>query len=240
MSGDDIGVWLTFDIEDDEPIEVKMGVSFVSTENARLNMETEQPDFNFEKVRADARNKWNDDLARITIEGGTPDEQTIFYTALYHALIHPNILQDVNGEYPKMNSLETGHTDTNRYTVVSLWATYRNLATLLTLLYPERQTGMINSMLSMYEEGGWLPKWELYGRETLTMEGDPSIPYIVDAYMRGLRGFDPQLAYQAMYKGATTPGEQNLLRPDADDYFPLGYVPLRQQSDNSVSHALEY
>ena len=110
----------------------------------------------------------------------------------------------------------------------------------MTLLYPDRQLDIIRTMIDMYKENGWLPKWELYGRETFTMEGDPSIPYIVDAYMRGLRDYDVNLAYEAMRKGATTPGEFNLLRPDANDYFTRGYVPLREQYDNSVSHALEY
>ena len=240
MSGDDIGVWFKYDTEEDEVIEVKMGVSFVSIENARLNMNTEQPDFNFDKVRAAAGKMWNDDLSRVMVEGGTNDDKTIFYTAMYHLLIHPNIIQDVNGEYPMMESLKVGHTDGNRYTVFSLWDTYRNVSTLMTLLYPEKQLDIIRTMIDMYKESGWLPKWELYGRETLTMEGDPSIPYIVDAYMRGLRDYDIETAYEGMRKGATTPGEFNLLRPDNNDYMSKGYVPLREQYDNSVSHALEY
>lgn len=240
MSGGDIGVWFTYDTEEEEQIEVKIGVSFVSIENAWLNMNTEQPGFDFDKVYANARNQWNDDLSRIKVEGGTEEEKTIFYTAMYHLLIHPNILQDVNGEYPKMESLETGHTDKARYMVFSLWDTYRNVSTMMTLLFPDRQLDIIHTMLDMYKENGWLPKWELYGRETFTMEGDPSIPYIVDAWMRGLRDFDVDLAYEAMRKGATMPGEFNLLRPDANDYFNKGYVPLREQYDNSVSHALEY
>ncbi|KKB49587.1 GH92 family glycosyl hydrolase [Parabacteroides gordonii] len=240
MSGDDIGVWLTYDTEENEAIEVKMGVSFVSIENARLNMNTEQPDFNFDKVKAAASTMWNNDLSRVKVEGGSKDDKTIFYTALYHLLIHPNIIQDVNGEYPMMESLKVGHTTGNRYTVFSLWDTYRNVSTLMTLLFPERQLDIIRTMVDMYKESGWLPKWELYGRETLTMEGDPSIPYIVDAWMRGLRDFDVETAYEAMRKGATTPGEFNLLRPDNNDYMSKGYVPLREQYDNSVSHALEY
>lgn len=135
MSGDDIGVWFKYDTEEDEVIEVKMGVSFVSIENARLNMNTEQPDFNFDKVRAAAGKMWNDDLSRVMVEGGTNDDKTIFYTAIYHLLIHPNIIQDVNGEYPMMESLKVGHTTGNRYTVFSLWDTYRNVSTLMTLLY---------------------------------------------------------------------------------------------------------
>ena len=240
MSGDDVGVWFTYDTEENEAIEVKMGVSFVSIENARLNMDTEQPDFNFDKVRAAASTMWDNDLSRVKVEGGTKDDKTIFYTALYHLLIHPNIIQDVNGEYPMMESLKVGHTTGNRYTVFSLWDTYRNVSTLMTLLFPERQLDIIRTMVDMYKESGWLPKWELYGRETLTMEGDPSIPYIVDAWMRGLRDFDVETAYEAMRKGATTPGEFNLLRPDNNDYMSKGYVPLHEQYDNSVSHALEY
>ena len=240
MSGDDVGVWFTYDTEENEAIEVKMGVSFVSIENARLNMNTEQPGFDFDKVRTTASNMWNSDLSRVKVEGGSKDDKTIFYTALYHLLIHPNIIQDVNGEYPMMESLKVGHTTGNRYTVFSLWDTYRNVSTLMTLLFPERQLDIIRTMVDMYKESGWLPKWELYGRETLTMEGDPSIPYIVDAWMRGLRDFDVATAYEAMRKGATTPGEFNLLRPDNNDYMSKGYVPLREQYDNSVSHALEY
>ena len=240
MSGDDIGVWFDYDTEENESIAVKVGISYVSIENARKNMEAEQPGFDFDKVRTAAREMWNKDLSRVEIEGGSKDERTIFYTGLYHLLIHPNILQDVNGEYPQMESLQVGHTKGNRYTVFSLWDTYRNVSTLMTLLYPDRQIDIIRTMIDMYKENGWLPKWELYGRETFTMEGDPSIPYIVDAYMRGLRDYDVNLAYEAMRKGATTPGEFNLLRPDANDYFTRGYVPLREQYDNSVSHALEY
>ena len=240
MSGDDIGVWFDYDTDENESIAVKVGISYVSIENARKNMEAEQPGFDFDKVRTAAREMWNKDLSRVEIEGGSKDERTIFYTGLYHLLIHPNILQDVNGEYPQMESLQVGHTKGNRYTVFSLWDTYRNVSTLMTLLYPDRQIDIIRTMIDMYKENGWLPKWELYGRETFTMEGDPSIPYIVDAYMRGLRDYDVNLAYEAMRKGATTPGEFNLLRPDANDYFTRGYVPLREQYDNSVSHALEY
>lgn len=240
MSGDDVGVWFTYDTEENEAIEVKMGVSFVSIENARLNMETEQPGFDFEKVATAARTAWNNDLSRIRVEGGTADEKTVFYTGLYHVLIHPSILQDVNGEYPAMESLKTMKTSGNRYTVFSLWDTYRNVHQLLSLVYPERQIEMVHTMIDMYKESGWLPKWELFGRETLTMEGDPSIPVIVDTWFRGLRDFDVETAYEAMKKGATTPGEFNLMRPDANDYFTKGYVPLREQFDNSVSHALEY
>lgn len=241
IAGDDIGAYLNFNTEENEQIEVQMGVSFVSIENARENLNAEQSGKTFDNILATARDSWNKDLSRILVEGGTEDEKTIFYTALYHTLIHPNILQDVNGQYPTLERYETRKIEQgNRYTVFSLWDTYRNVHQLLTLVYPEKQVDMVRSMIDMYDEHGWLPKWELYGRETYTMEGDPAIPVIVDTWLKGLRGYDIKKAYEAMYKSATTKGSENLLRPDNDDYMSRGYVPLREQYDNSVSHALEY
>lgn len=241
IAGDDIGAYLNFHTEENEQIEVQMGVSFVSIENARENLNAEQSGKTFDNILATARDSWNKDLSRILVEGGTEDEKTIFYTALYHTLIHPNILQDVNGQYPTLERYETRKIEQgNRYTVFSLWDTYRNVHQLLTLVYPEKQVDMVRSMIDMYDEHGWLPKWELYGRETYTMEGDPAIPVIVDTWLKGLRGYDIKKAYEAMYKSATTKGSENLLRPDNDDYMSRGYVPLREQYDNSVSHALEY
>lgn len=240
IAGDDIGAFFTYDMTGGESVEVQIGVSFVSTQNARLNLETEQPGFDFEKVKRDARKAWNDALSKVIPEGGSQDQQVIFYTGLYHALIHPNVLNDVNGEYPEMEGNEIRKTDTSRYTVFSLWDTYRNVHQLLTLLYPEKQLNMVRSMVNMYKEGGWLPRWELYSRETLTMEGDPAIPVVVDSWMKGLRDFDVEAAYEAMYKSATTQGKENFIRPDIDDYIARGYIPLREEFDNSVSHALEY
>lgn len=240
IAGDNIGAYFTFDCEKGETIEVQMGVSFVSIENARLNLNTEQSKRDFDAIRTEARNKWNKDLSRILVEGGTNDQKVVFYTGLYHMLIHPNILQDVNGDYPAMESGEIKNTKENRYTVYSLWDTYRNLHQMMTLVFPDRQLQMVRTMIDMYKEWGWMPKWELYGRESLTMEGDPAIPVIVDTWMKGLRDFDLDAAYQAFYKSATTPGYRNVLRPDNDDYMTLGYVPLTEKFDNSVSHALEY
>ncbi len=240
MAGDDIGAWFDFDAAEGEQVEVRMGVSFVSVENARENLEREQGGRHFDELRAEARARWESDLSRVKVDGGTEEQRSVFYTALYHMLIHPNVLQDANGQYPAMESGEVKTATGNRYTVFSLWDTYRNVHQFLTLVYPERQSDMLRTMLDMYREHGWLPKWELYGRETYTMEGDPSIPVIVDSWMKGLRGFDAELAYEACRKGAATAGSENLMRPDNDDYTKLGFVPLREEFDNSVSHALEY
>lgn len=273
LSGDDIGYWFHFDsLAPGDAVQVQMGVSFVSIENARENLEAEQQGFNFDKLKADASALWASHLGRVKLEGGTPDQKTIFYTALYHALIHPNVLNDVNGEYPLMefgnekaeniNTVATGPMGQRqrvmrqrgigkvpdgqtRYTVFSLWDTYRNLHQLMTLLWPEKQTDMVRSMIAQYREWGWMPKWELYGRETWTMEGDPAICVIADTWLRGLRDFDITSAYEAFIKSADTPGAQNLMRPDNDPYVESGYIPLNYFSgdfsgDNSVSHALEY
>jgi len=245
IAGDRIGIAYSFDTQEKEQVIVRMGVSFVSMANARENLDAEQKTkqmqaASFDQLLQQAEDAWRQDLNRIQVKGGTDEQKTVFYTALYHCLIHPNLLQDVNGQYPMMESAQIGTTTGNRYTVFSLWDTYRNLHQLLTLVYPERQMQMVQSMVNMSKEHGWLPKWELFGRETLTMEGDPSIPVIVDSWMKGLRDFDVEAAYATMYRSATAPGKENLMRPDNDDYLKLGYVPLVEEFDNSVSHALEY
>lgn len=267
IEGDDVGFWYSFDnVADGEQIEVQLGVSFVSCENARMNLDAEQGGFDFDKVHNDAVARWNSDLSRVKVEGGSEKHKEVFYTALYHTLIHPNILNDVNGEYPVMEytgdanipentatarydtgkpgigRVEPGH---NRYTVFSLWDTYRNVHQLMTLLFPERQLDMVRSMVSMYQEWGWMPKWELYGRETFTMEGDPAIPVIADTWLKGLKDFDINTAYEAFVKSATDTTSANLMRPDNKPYVQLGYIPLWYfaadfSGDNSVSHALEY
>lgn len=245
LAGNDIGYYFSYDVDQDGQVEVQVGVSFVSTANARENLDREQQGFDFERTRTEARKAWENTLGVVTVEGGTEEMKKIFYTALYHTQIHPTILQDVNGEYPKMESAENGSTGRNRYTVFSLWDTYRNLHQLQTLLYPEQQEDMIRTMIDMYKEWGWMPKWELFGRETWTMEGDPAIPVITDSYLKGLRGFDIETAYEAFYKSATSPGRENKMRPDIDHYLDKGYVPYGiyagdNSGDNSVSHALEY
>ena len=247
LSGDDVGYWFSFDgLAAGEQVEVRMGISYVSTENARKNLDAEQAaDAPFDAIREQARKGWNEALGRIRVEGGTEEQQRVFYTALYHALIHPNLLSDVNGEYPLMENFGVGRSEHDRYTVFSLWDTYRNVHQLLTLVYPERQIDMVRSMIGMYEEWGWMPKWELYGRETFTMEGDPAIPVITDTWIKGLRDFDIGKAYEAFLKSATTPGARNRMRPDIDPYVERGYIPLGFYAkdlagDVSVSHALEY
>ena len=258
MSGDDIGYWFHYDsLREGEAVTVQVGVSFVDIDGARRNLDAEQPSSNFDKVRKEAREAWASDLGRIKVEGGSPEKRQVFYTALYHTLIHPNVLNDTDGRYPLMEygnpeapdtgsrgigTVAPGH---NRYTVFSLWDTYRNLHQLMTLVYPERQRDMVASVIDMYREWGWMPKWELYGRETWTMEGDPAIPMVIDTWSKMPEEVDIAAALPAFEKSANTPGEKNRMRPDIDPYIERGYIPMNWfaqdfSGDNSVSHALEY
>jgi predicted alpha-1,2-mannosidase len=170
------------------------------------------------------------------------------YTALYHALIHPGIISDANGEFPEMGRRRIGrYADRNRYSVFSLWDTYRTLHPLLTLLYPEKQTEIVRTMLDMYRESGWLPKWELAGNETYMMVGDPAVPVIADSYIKGLRGYDTLLAYEAITKSSSqfTP-ESEAARPGYDECMKLQFIPVDQDTTRQwwvwgpVSTMLEY
>lgn len=241
MAGDNVGAWMSFDTTENESIEVKVGISFVSIENARKNLAAEQSGFAFEKIKAQAKTAWDSYLDRIEVEGKHNDKVK-FYTALYHTLIHPNIFQDVNGDYPLNGQYAVGNNgDKNRYTVYSLWDTNRNVHPLLSLLYPALQADMVRSAIAMSQESGWLPKWELYGLETHVMVGDPATPMIADTYLRGITDFDINAAYQAMKRSADET-QNNHLRPENKDYLQLGYVPVDDEGpyDGSVSTSLEY
>ncbi len=247
MEGNNIGAYMQFDTEAGEQILVKIGVSFVSIENARENLEQEQPGWDFDAVKKQAQKKWNKELSRIDVSGGDR-EKTIFYTALYHALIHPNIIDDVNGEYPTMKTktiekVISGH---HQYTVYSLWDTYRTLHPLLTLVYPERQADMLRTMVDHAEHGGNLPFWELGADETYVMNGDPAPIVIADSYFKGLRDFDVKQAYQAAYRTAMQT-ENNNMRPMQKYFSKYGYIPYDDCGADDmwgkprmVSECLEY
>lgn len=243
-SGSDLGAYFRFKTAAGEAVQVRLGLSYVSVANARANLEAEIPaGRTFERVRAEALARWDADLGRVEVAGGTAEQRTIFYTALYHALVHPSVNSDVNGQYPGMQGAGVrrarGYT---HYHLFSLWDTYRGLHPLLTLVYPDRQRDMVRSMLAMYDEGGWLPKWELAGRETGVMVGDPAAVVVADTYLKGIRGFDAAKAYAAVRKGATVTAG-NPLRPCADQYVRLGYVPhdtCRARGSGSVTQEYAY
>ncbi len=237
--GDSIGAFMQYNFEKPTEIEMKIGVSYVSIENARDNLEKETSDKTFNQILEASKKEWNSHLSRIEVEGGTEEDKTIFYTALYHTLIHPNTLNDFNGEYPKMKTRETLHTTGTRYTTFSLWDTYRNLHQLMSLVYPEQQSDMVKSMLQIYDESGWLPKWELNATETTTMVGDPAGIIIADTYLKGITDFDIEKAYKAMLKSANQL-ENNPLRPGIKDYLSKGYLTTKTTNSGSVSTTQEY
>lgn len=241
MAGDNIGAYFSYDLDKAQQIEVKVGISYVSIENARENLNAEQPNFDFEQVKNNSKQKWNSLLQRIQVEG-KQQHKSIFYSALYHVLIHPNIIQDSNGDYPLMGSHGVGNSQgKNRYSVFSLWDTSRNLHPFLSLVYPELQSEMVNTMTAMAKESGWLPKWELLGMETQVMVGDPGTVVIADTYLRGITDFDINSAYSAAKKAALQT-QNNPLRPDNQLYLKHGYVPVDDEDTwgGSVSTSLEY
>ncbi|WP_073119792.1 GH92 family glycosyl hydrolase [Wenyingzhuangia marina] len=235
--GDSIGTYFSYDFNKPETVEVKIGVSYVSIENARENLEKETQNKSFDKVYKQTKNEWNQLLSRIKVEGGSEDDKTIFYTALYHTLIHPNTLNDFNGEYPEIKTGKIGKTDGTRYTVFSLWDTYRNLHQLMSLVYPKQQSNMVKSIIDMSDENGWLPRWELNSTETFTMVGDPAGIVITDTYLKGIKDFDIKKAYAAMLKGADTI-KGNPLRNGLKNYIEKGYVTTDEKG--SVSTTQEY
>ena len=241
-----LGVCLDFEATD-EPLLVKTGISYVSVQNARLNRQTENAGWDFDQIRNKALDDWNQRLGCIRVSRENADNLVKFYTALYHMLIHPNIISDVNGEYPLMGERQgVGcHKDRPRFSVFSLWDTYRNVHPFLTLCFPHVQSQMLASMVDMYKENGWLPKWEIVSHESFTMVGDPAIPVIVDSYLKGIRDFDYRTAYEAMLKqgevGGTVP---NILRPGIEPYLRYGYIPQDDKGEEyvwgSVATSLEY
>lgn len=237
--GDSIGAYMQYDFAVPTQVEMKIGISYISIENARENLEKETQGRTFDEILVSAKNEWDQYLSKIEVEGGSDEDKTIFYTALYHTLIHPSTLNDFNGEYPKMITRETLKTEGRRYTVFSLWDTYRNLHQLMSLVYPKQQSNMVKSMLQIYDESGWLPKWELNATETTTMVGDPAGIVIADSYLRGIRDFDVEKAYEAMLKSADQL-EANPLRPGIQDYIEKGYLTTKTTNSGSVSTTQEY
>ncbi|MFI3295095.1 MAG: GH92 family glycosyl hydrolase [Rikenellaceae bacterium] len=240
MAGDEIGVAFSYDAAQGEVIEVSIGVSYVSIENARENLEAEQSGKSFDQLRAEAVEAWNEALGVVSLEGGNEDQKIQFYTALYHNWIHPNVLSDVNGEYPAMISGETLRTSPEdpRLTMFSGWDVYRISPFLGALFYPERQNDMVRSMMKMYQESGNLPKFEIASQEFMVMEGDAALPYLSACYFLGLtKGVPTEELYQAMLKNAM-PGSP--IRGNNEFYNENYYIPLHGRYDNSVSQALEY
>ncbi|MBK7935672.1 MAG: GH92 family glycosyl hydrolase [Lewinellaceae bacterium] len=219
--------------EDGEPLIVTVGISGVSIEGARKNLEAECNHFDFEKIKSETQGKWERQLAKIDVEGGTDVQKRIFYTALYHTMIVPNTWNDADGQYRGRDNKIHPNPGHNVYTVFSLWDTYRACNPLYTILEPKRTNDFVQTFLRQYEEGGLLPVWELSANETDCMIGNHAIPVITDAYVKGIRDYDAEKALAAMRKSA------NSDRYGLQWYKELGYIPSDKEPE-SVSKTLEY
>ncbi|MCD4683389.1 MAG: GH92 family glycosyl hydrolase, partial [Bacteroidales bacterium] len=198
ISGNNIKAALCFDTNTDEEILIKVGISAVSIEGARKNLKAEIAHWNFDQVKNEAKDAWNKELSKIIVKGGTEEQKTTFYTALYHAFLVPNLFMDVDGQFRGRDLLNYKAEGFDYYTVFSLWDTFRGEHPLFTLTQQQRTIDFINTMITQYEQGGRLPVWELAANETECMIGYHSIPVIVDAYMKDIRNFDAELAFEAM------------------------------------------
>ena len=211
----------------------KVAISAVSVEGAMKNLNAEIPAWDFEKTKQDANAVWNTELGKLVVESGDNKQLRTFYTALYHTAVVPNINQDVDGQYRgRDNKIHTANGFTN-YSVFSLWDTYRGAHPLYTIIDRKRTLDYIQSFLVQYQQGGRLPVWELSSCETDCMIGYHSVPVIVDAYMKGINGFDAKLALEAMKKSSTW---NQLGLPALMDH---GLLEMDDEHE-SVSKTLEY
>ncbi|HEV2864281.1 MAG TPA: GH92 family glycosyl hydrolase [Pyrinomonadaceae bacterium] len=243
VKGKQVGGFVTFD-ERGDTVRMKVGVSYVSVENARLNLRAENAGWDFEAVRAAARARWNDALARLEARGGTPQERRVFYTALYHALLHPTTFSDSNGEYLGFDERVHRSPAHTQYSNFSGWDIYRSQIPLVALLFPEEASDMMQSLVTDAEQGGGLPLWPVANDESGAMVGDPSTAGIASAYALGARRFDTRAALRAMLRNATDPEARSRSYPARSalaDYMKLGYIPMEQKGlRGSPSVALEY
>ena len=243
ISGKDFGAYLTFRPAKGRPVRMKTAISFVSVENARLNLRTEIPGWNFEQVRQQTQADWTQRLGQLTVQaGGTADEHATFYTAVYHSLLQPNVFEDVNGEYQgfdfQTHRVENGH---SKYVNFSLWDTYRTTAHLQGLLAPHEASDMARSLLLDAQQGGAFPNWSMNNREYGVMNGYSPFPFIANVYAMGATDFDLP-AMVAMMKKVSTQyrgcqGRHGWL--NLDEYQRLGYVPV-DKNGLGTSMTMEY
>ncbi|MBS7564095.1 GH92 family glycosyl hydrolase [Mucilaginibacter sp. Bleaf8] len=201
VNGTNIKAALNFDTQSQQQLLVKVALSPVSVENARENMKAELSDWDFDGTVKETNAQWEKELHKIEIEG-TPIQKEIFYTGMYHAFTQPNNMADVNGDYQASDFTIQNAKDKKHYSTFSLWDTYRAAHPLYTLTQPDRTADFVNSMMRQYNTYGYLPIWQLWGDENYCMIGNHAIPVIVDAALKGIKGFDLEKAYEAV-KGSS-------------------------------------
>lgn len=231
MQADSVGVF-SFD-DATKPLLVRVGISAVSVDNAKANLEAEIKDWNFDRVAQKADAAWNDELGKIKVETLNLDDKTIFYTGLYHTMTAPSVFSDVNGQYRGSDG-KIYQGDFVNYTTLSLWDTYRAAHPLMTIIHPEKQRDIAQTFLHIFQQQGKLPVWHLVGNETDCMVGNPGIPVLADIVLKGF-DVDKKAAYQAMRTSALF-DERSL-----DNLKKFGYIPWNRDSTfETVAKGLEY
>jgi len=241
-SGSNIGAFVNYRTSANESVLVKVGLSYVSVEGARLNLEAEIPGWDFDRVRSEAKNIWNAELQKIKIAGGSEDKKQVFYTALYHSLLAQGISSDVDGSYFGMDGKVHVAKDYDFFPSFLCWDTYRSEHPLMTLIEPEHVNDMIKSIVAKTKHYGWLPAQHHRNVFGQGMVGDHLVPIIVDAYMKGFRDYDVEFIYEAMREKATQlpppPLPESTGRSGLQYYMDLGYAPVDKVTE-SVPNTLE-
>jgi len=225
---------LSFNLEANKTLQVKVALSTTDVEGAKLNMKTEIPDWNFEQVKENAQKVWNDYLGRIEIEA-EPKQKVIFYTSLYHLLLQPSNIADVDGKYRGADDKIALARNKEYYSTLSIWDVYRGAFPLLQIIAPEKINGIINTMLLHHKATGFLPIWTAWGQDNYCMIGNHAIPMILSAYNHGFTGFDPKEALKAMVETST----KNHINSDWELYNKYGYYPFDKLDNEAVSRTLE-
>ncbi|WBO61810.1 lectin [Streptomyces camelliae] len=218
------GEYLTFDTTSSRTVEARVGISYTSAAEAAANRDAEVTGKTFADVKSAATAAWRDELSKITVSGGTSDQQRVFYTALYHASLFPSVVSDADGSYRgydgAVHTVTAGHGA--QYTDFSNWDTYRSQAQLTALLDPSAASDMAQSIVNDYQQGGTLTKWGMATGETHIMVGDPAVPVLADYYAFGARNFDTAAALAAMIKEQTTDTD---VTPGVTYLDSFGYLP---------------
>lgn len=231
--GEYSGVYFTFDVASQKQIQYRVGVSYVSVENAKENLRAENKAWDFNAVQTACENKWNEFLGKIELSGkNDPDRVQQFYTHLYRTFVHPSVCNDVNGEYMGADFL-VHKTDFKQYTQFSNWDTYRTQIQMLAIIEPDVASDIVTSHYDFaVQSGGSLPRWVMANIETGIMQGDPSSILISNAWAFGARRYDPKPIFEVMKKGAEVPGAKSQdeeTRPHLKQYLEKGYCPASIQ-----------
>lgn len=233
--GENSGAYFTFDTSVNKEVNYQIAISYVSIENAKANLKASKAYDNFYEYRSHAENEWNKSLGKIAIKTSNQDRKIQFYTHLYHSLIHPNIVSDVNGDYMGSDFQAYNDKDREHYSSFSVWDTYRTQAQLVAMLYPKKSSDMMQSLVDFAEQSGGYGRWILANIETGIMQGDPTPILISSSYAFGAKDFDLEKSYTYMKRGANEPlllSQDQEIRPHLTEYLRDGHT--------FASMALEY